>query len=117
LLQAYNSFHNKNFRKSKEAVVVIDSFFYFSLTTLKPVQQWGQNLRENFSSFSPHIREFHYRCLFNSHTSTYILSFSEIFYSYIHPPSSPPFQFFSSSTSFTESIEIRRKNESIIKQE
>jgi hypothetical protein len=116
LLLAHVSFHNKNFRKSKEAaflaaVVVIASFFYFWTMTLNPAQQWGQNLRKNFSSFSSHITEFHYRCLFNSHTSTYILAFSEIFYS-----SAPPFQFFSSSTSFTRNTEIRKKNESIIKE-
>jgi hypothetical protein len=116
LLPAHDSFHNKNFRKSKEAaflavVVVIASFIHFWMMTLNPAQQWGQNLRKNFSSFSSHITEFHYRCLFNSHTSTYILAFSEIFYS-----PAPLFQFFSSSTSFTRSIEIRRKNEYIIKE-
>jgi hypothetical protein len=112
---AHDLFHNKHFRKSKEAaflaVVVIAFSFHFWMMTLNPTQQWGQNLRKNFSSFSSYITEFHYRCLFNSHTSTYILAFSEIFYS-----PALPFQFFSSSTSFTRSIEIRRKNESIIKE-
>ena len=51
------------------AVVVLEPSSYVSVTSLKPTQQWGQNLRENFSSFTLHITKFHYRSLPNSHTS------------------------------------------------
>jgi len=51
------------------AVVVLKPSSYVSVTSLKPIQEWGQNLRENFSSFTLHITKFHYRSLPSSHTS------------------------------------------------
>ena len=60
------------FAVAAAAAVVLEPFSYVSVTSLKPIQQWGQNLRENFSSFSLHITKFHYRILPNSHTSLFL---------------------------------------------